>query len=98
MKDNFHFVAVSGSLRKKSFNTMVLKEVQKLAPANIAVEQVSITDVPMYNFDLHEKFFPESVEEISAAIKAADAVIIVTPEYNYSPDFIILGENYKMKP
>jgi len=84
MKDNFHFVVVSGSLRKKSFNTMVLKELQKLAPANIVIEQVWINDVPMYNFDLHEKFLPESVEEISTAIKTADAVIIVTPEYNYS--------------
>jgi len=84
MKDNYHFVAISGSLRKKSFNTMVLKAAQKLAPADVSIEQLSIEDVPMYNFDLHENFFPEPVEKLCTAIKAADAVIIVTPEYNYS--------------
>jgi len=84
MKDNYHFVAISGSLRNKSYNTIVLKVAQKLAPANIAIEQISIADVPMYNFDLHEKIYPESVQKISTAIKTADALIIVTPEYNYS--------------
>jgi len=84
MKDNYHFVAISGSIRKESYNTMVLKAAQKLTPANIVIEQISIADVPMYNFDLHEKFYPEAVEKLCTAIKEADAVIIVTPEYNYS--------------
>jgi len=84
MKDNYHFVAISGSLRKQSYNTMVLKTLQKLVPEHIAIEQINITEVPMYNFDLHEKVLPESVEKISTAIKTADALIIVTPEYNYS--------------
>ena len=84
MKDNYQFVAISGSLRKESYNTKVLKALQKLVPANIAIEQISIDNIPMYNFDMHEKFYPESVEKISTAIKTADALIIVTPEYNYS--------------
>lgn len=84
MKDNYHFVAISGSLRKESFNTKALKALQELAPSNITIEHLSIADVPMYNFDLHEKLIPESVEKLSAAIKTADLVIIVTPEYNYS--------------
>ena len=84
MKDNYHFVAISGSLRKKSFNTMVVKAVQNIAPENILIEQLSIADIPMYNFDLHEKVFPESIEKICTAIKKADALLIVTPEYNYS--------------
>ena len=84
MKDSYHFVAISGSLRYKSYNTMVLKTVQKLAPEHIVIEQINIADVPMYNFDLYEKIIPESVEKISTAIKTADALIIVTPEYNYS--------------
>ncbi len=84
MKNNYHFVAISGSLRKESYNTMVLKTVQKLAPENIVIEQIGISDVPMYNFDLYQKIYPESVEKIGNSIKTADAVIIVTPEYNYS--------------
>ena len=63
---------------------MVLKEVQKLAPENIAIKHIPIVDVPMYNSDLYEKVLPEAIEKISTAIKTADAVIIVTPEYNYS--------------
>ncbi len=84
MKDNYHFVAISGSLRKESYNTMVLKAARKLAPSNIVIEQIPITDVPIYNFDLHEKTFPESIEKICTSIKSADGLIIVTPEYNYS--------------
>jgi len=84
MKDNYHFIAISGSLRKNSYNTMVIKAAQKLAPANIIIERLSIAEVPMYNFDLHESFYPESVEKLAAGIKAADGVIIATPEYNYS--------------
>jgi len=84
MKNNYHFIAISGSLRKASFNTMVLKATKKLVPANVSIEQLSIADIPLYNYDLHEKFFPQPVEKLCEAIKAADAVIIVTPEYNYS--------------
>ncbi len=84
MKENHRFIAISGSLRKKSFNTMVVKATQKLAQANIVIEHMSIADIPMYNFDLHEKIFPEAVEKLCTAIKTADGVIIVTPEYNYS--------------
>jgi len=84
MKDNHHFVAISGSVRKESYNTMILKTLQKIAPANIVIEQISIADVPIYNFDLHENFYPASIEKMCTSIKAADAIIIVTPEYNYS--------------
>jgi chromate reductase len=84
MKNTCHFVAISGSLRKQSYNTMVLKAVQKLLPTSTTFEQLSLADIPLYNFDLHEKEFPEPIEKICAAIKAADALIIVTPEYNYS--------------
>ncbi|MGE5395761.1 MAG: NADPH-dependent FMN reductase [Candidatus Saccharibacteria bacterium] len=84
MKEKYHFVALSGSLRKGSYNTSLLRTVQKLAPENIKIEQLFIDEVPLYNFDLFEHVFPPVVEKLNDAIKAADAVIIVTPEYNYS--------------
>ena len=84
MTKKHHFVAISGSLRKDSFNTMVLKTLQKLATEDVSIEQLSIVDIPLYNFDLHENEFPETVEKLSSAIKSADGLIIVTPEYNYS--------------
>jgi len=84
MKKKYHIAAISGSLRKESYNTMVLKFLQKISPENIVIEQISIADIPIYNFDLHENFYPEPVEKLCTAIKTADAFIIVTPEYNYS--------------
>jgi len=63
---------------------MVLKAAQKLAPENISIDLLSIVDIPLYNFDLHANFFPESVEKLCKSIKESDALIIVTPEYNYS--------------
>jgi len=84
MKNKYRFVAISGSLRKASYNTMVLKATQKLAPVDVSIEQLSIADIPMYNFDLHEKVFPESIEKTCTSLNAADGLIIVTPEYNYS--------------
>jgi chromate reductase len=84
MKKSYHFVAISGSIRKGSYNTLVLKTLQKLAPRHMTIEQLSIKEVPFYNGDLHEKKFPAHVERLNDAIKKADAVIFVTPEYNYS--------------
>jgi len=84
MKEKYNFVAISGSLRAGSYNTMVLKALQKLAPSTISIEHLSIADVPLYNADIHEKQFPGVVDTLCDAIKAADAVIMVTPEYNYS--------------
>ncbi len=84
MKESYTFVAISGSLRKGSYNTMALKAAQQLAPGNIFIEQLSIAEIPMYNADLHVKEFPEPVNKLADAVKDADAVIIVTPEYNYS--------------
>jgi chromate reductase, NAD(P)H dehydrogenase (quinone) len=80
----FNFVAISGSLRESSYNTMALRAAQKLAPKNISIEQLSIAEVPFYDQDLYADTFPQAVDKLAEAIKASDAVIIVTPEYNYS--------------
>ncbi|MBA3647990.1 MAG: NAD(P)H-dependent oxidoreductase [Chitinophagales bacterium] len=81
---NYHIIAISGSLREESYNTMALKTAQKVAPPNIIVEQISIKEVPFYNEDLYKKDFPPLVNELVAKIKSADGVLIVSPEYNYS--------------
>ena len=57
-----HFVAISGSLRKGSLNTLALQAAQQLVPAHVTIEQLFIEDVPMYNFDLYDKNLPEIVE------------------------------------
>jgi chromate reductase len=76
-------VAFSGSLRAGSYNTALLRAAQELAPSTLKITHLSIADVPLFNQDL-ETSMPESVKNIKAAVKAADAVLFVTPEYNYS--------------
>jgi len=85
MDKQYHFVAISGSLRKDSLNTMTLKAMQQLASQHISIEQLSIADLPIFNQDLHhDKEFPEAAFKLNEAIKGSDGVIFVTPEYNYS--------------
>jgi chromate reductase len=81
---SFHVLAISGSLRKNSTNTFALKALQKMAPTDIVIEIANISDVPMYNGDLHELGEPHAVTDLKLKIRQADAIIIATPEYNFS--------------
>ncbi|SHM40275.1 NADPH-dependent FMN reductase [Vreelandella subglaciescola] len=72
-----------GSLREGSLNARLARAVEKLSPETIAFEWVDIGSMPFYNGDL-EGQRPESVTAFTAAIKRADGVCMVTPEYNRS--------------
>lgn len=74
---------VIGSLRKASFNRQLFKEAQRLAPQNVKLVEIDYSDVPVYNEDL-ESSFPQSVTKVKGVVKKADAVLFLTPEYNYS--------------
>ena len=77
-------LGISGSLRKGSYNSMALRAAQKLAPAGITVEIADISRIPMYNDDVRAAGEPAEVAALKAQIRAADAVLLVTPEYNFS--------------
>ncbi|NMG37135.1 hypothetical protein GRF61_22005 [Azoarcus sp. TTM-91] len=78
-------VTLVGSLRKGSYNRMVAQSLAELAPAGLSVELLaSVGDIPHYDADLQAEGFPGAVVAMGDAIRAADGVIIVTPEYNYS--------------
>jgi chromate reductase len=77
-------LALSGSLREKSYNTALLREAQRLAPSGMTITIASIREFPLYNADLETRAFPQAVKDVSAAIAAADALLIATPEYNFS--------------
>jgi chromate reductase len=77
-------LAISGSLRQASFKTYALKAAAELAPAGMAVEIFDIGAIPPYNEDVKAKGFPAPVESLRAAIKAADALLLSSPEYNFS--------------
>ncbi len=75
------FAAFAGSLRKGSYNRMLLNALVKLAPPNAAVNALDISEIPLFNMDL-EKNPPEPVKRMREAIRSADGLIIVTPEHN----------------
>ena len=77
-------IGISGSLRKGSFNTAALRAAQGLAPEGMTIERAEIGDLPLYNDDIRAAGFPPPAERLRAQIAAADAVLLVTPEYNYS--------------
>jgi chromate reductase, NAD(P)H dehydrogenase (quinone) len=78
-----HTVAVLvGSLRKGSYNRLTAKAVAALAPAALTFDFVEIGDLPLYNEDLEPGAVPESWTRFRTQIKAADAVLFFTPEYN----------------
>lgn len=79
-----NILGLSGSLRAGSYNTLALKAAQKLAPAGISVEIASIAEIPMYNDDVRAQGEPAAVAALKAKVRHADAVLIVTPEYNFS--------------
>jgi chromate reductase, NAD(P)H dehydrogenase (quinone) len=74
-----------GSLRKASFSRKIAKAVAGLAPPSLALEIVEIGDLPLYNQDLDDEHRPPAAWTIFRdRIRAADAVVFMTPEYNRS--------------
>jgi chromate reductase len=83
--ENLHFVTLLGSLRKASVNGGVARALPALAPEGVAISALgSVGDFPLYNADVQAEGIPAAVEAMGAAIRAADGVVIVSPEYNYS--------------
>lgn len=79
-----NYLAISGSLREKSFNTSLLRAVKRLADGHINIEILDISQFPFYNEDVEKSNFPEIVTEIKNKISNADGIIFATPEYNRS--------------
>lgn len=78
-------LALSGSLREHSYNSAVARAAAELAPAGAAVEVYDrLRDVPLYDADLDGDERPHAVAALADAIVAADALLVVTPEYNGS--------------
>ncbi|HUA77264.1 MAG TPA: NADPH-dependent FMN reductase [Acetobacteraceae bacterium] len=78
-------VSLLGSLRKGSFNGAIARALPALAPPDMTIEALpSIRDFPLYDADIQAEGFPPAVTAMAARIAAADGIIIVTPEYNYS--------------
>ena len=74
----------AGSLRQGSYNRAALRAAGQPMPAGGVLETFDLAPIPLYNGDVEAQGFPPAVQEFKAAIRAADALLIVTPEYNYS--------------
>lgn len=83
MADEVKILGFAGSLRKQSYNRSALRTAVKLVPAGITLATFDLTDIPLFNQD-HERDPPPAVRQFKDKVKAADAILIVTPEYNYS--------------
>jgi chromate reductase len=79
-------ITICGSLRKGSYNAIVARSLPALAPAGMTITaSPPIGTMPLYNADIqNDSGFPAPVNALADAIRAADGVVIVTPEYNYS--------------
>lgn len=82
--DTVRILGISGSLRKGSFNSGLVRAAAELLPDNVTFETFDLSPIPLYNADHDGEAAPEAVRSLKARIAAADALLIATPEYNYS--------------
>jgi len=78
-----HLLGIAGSLRKSSFNKALLRSATELLPDGVELEIFDLEGVPPFNQDLEKDPVPK-VKELKSKVRAADGLLIVTPEYNYS--------------
>jgi chromate reductase len=79
-----HVLGFAGSLRQRSFNRAVLQAAVELAPDAMTIETFDLAPIQPYNEDVKERGFPAPEQAFREKIRAADALLIVTPEYNRS--------------
>jgi chromate reductase len=76
-------LGIAGSLRQGSFNRALLRAAVELTPPEAVIETFDLAPIPLYNGD-HENDPPSPVRDLKARIRAADAILLATPEYNFS--------------
>ena len=84
MSDAIRVLGISGSLRKASYNSALLRAAIERAPAGMTIETADISTIPLYDEDVRAQGFPAPVEKLRAQVAGAHALLIATPEYNYS--------------
>jgi chromate reductase len=77
-------LAFAGSLRKASWNRGLLRAARQVAPPEMTIEVFDLAEIPLYSEDVRQQGFPPAVEDLRERIRRADALLIATPEYNYS--------------
>ena len=75
-------LGISGSLRRASYNSALLRAATRLMPPEATLEVASIRGIPLYDADVEAQGIPAAVSELKEAVVAAAGVLLVTPEYN----------------
>jgi chromate reductase len=83
MSEKIKVLAFAGSLRKGSYNKALIRAAVELSPQNVVIEVFDLEGIPPFNQEF-EATPPQRVKEFKDKIRAADALLIATPEYNYS--------------
>ena len=81
--EEVRIVGISGSLRKASFNTALLKILAEKSASSINFQIVTLNDIPLYNEDLDTATGVSAVNALKRLISSCDGVLILTPEYNH---------------
>ena len=98
MEKIVNILGFAGSLRKDSYNKALLRAALELVPKDAKLEAFSLEGIPPFNQDL-ENQPPEKVKEFKVKIRAADAILIATPEANYTlPGVLINAMNWASRP
>ena len=79
MATQLRFLGISGSLRKQSLNTALLRNAQDLLPGGVTLEMADLSVIPLYNGDVEATGIPESVLQLRRQVEQADAVVLATP-------------------
>ena len=77
-------LGISGSLRRGSYNSALLRAAARLMPEDSTLDVASLRGIPLYDGDVEAQGIPAAVSQLKEAIIAADGVLLVTPEYNNS--------------
>jgi chromate reductase len=84
MSNTIQLLGFSGSLRKGSFNTGLLRAATELLPQDVSLDMCDLLPIPLYNGDVEDEGMPQAVQQLREKIAAADGVVIACPEYNHS--------------
>jgi chromate reductase len=84
MSDPISVLGIAGSLRHGSYNKAALRAAVELAPAGMTIETFDLAPIQPYNEDVKQRGFPPAEQAFREKIRAVDALLIVTPEYNRS--------------
>ena len=103
--DDLRILALSGSLRALSFNSVALQALKTLSPDNVSIQIESLGNLPLFNPD-RENDWIESVRVLKAALKQCDGLIIASPEYAHGVtgvlknalDWLVSGDEFVDKP